>query len=243
MEIIYKCSFRSSNGFRIGKYNAETKQLSYISEKSAEIKKALPDTVAYTLSHELGRCLFLAADENGDCFLGMYRLIEGNDDKYVNAVFYDPDNPRYIAALYEYFCSHQKSASTLLLNSIQRASSGEYSQSGLEFTVQPEIIKKLLNDALSSCPEADIKKADPNSVLAFISAYNYYDFQNTIESKFNVKKMFLRENCNMDDETIVKYQPAAEKPAVPRPVVYGGGGALLAALIAFLIWLFSGGQS
>lgn len=241
MVIFYKCSFRASHGFGIGKYDTDTNQLSYISEKSAEIENALPKTVEYTLSHQLGRCLLLATDENGNYFLGVYRLIEGNDDKYVNAIFYDCDNPQYIIALYEYFCSNQKSASLRLLESIQRTGSEEYDESCLEFAVQSGIIKELLNDALPSCSERETKKTSPNSILAFITTDEYENYQIAIEDKFSVNKMFLCEKYNSDTEMITDYQLALKKFKttlfVPLPVAIGGAVAALALIIACLILL------
>ena len=241
MIIFYKCSFRASHGFGIGKYNTDTNQLSYISEKSEEIENALPKTVEYTLSHQLGRCLLLATDENGNYFLGVYRLIEGNDDKYVNAIFYDCDNPQYIIALYEYFCSNQKSSSLRLLESVQRASSVEYDKSCLEFTVRSEIIKELLNDALSSSSEKETKKIAPNSILAFITTDEYDNYQIAIEDKFSVNKMFLCEKYNTDTETITDYQLAIKnfKTSLPilLPVAISSAGVALALIIAFLILL------
>ena len=121
MIIYFKCSFRSSHGFTLSKYDSETKQLCYISEKNADTSSVIPKTIEYTLSHQLGQCVVLGTDENGNLFLGVYRLIEGNDDKYVNAVFYDKDEPKNLLALYEYFGTKHYSAVLKLLDSVERA--------------------------------------------------------------------------------------------------------------------------
>lgn len=236
MVIFYKCSFRASHGFRIGKYDTGTGQLSYVSEKSSELRKAIPDAVEYTLSNQLGRCLLLAADENGNCFLGVYGLVEGNDDKYVNAVFYDGENPRHIIALYEYFCSNQKSASVRLLESVQRTSREEYRESLLEFTIRTQIITELLHDALSSCPDkGPAGNTASNAVFAFITADKYDNHQVVIEDKFTVNRMYLCEEYNTDTETVPNYPLAIKNVRAAFPIsllfVIGGTAVVLALIL------------
>lgn len=211
MVIYYKCSFRASHGFRIGKYDLHTDTLSFVSEKSNEKSVSLPKTIEYTLSHQLERCMLLATDENGYSFLGIYGLSDGNYDKYVNVVFYDQNNPHNIFALYDYLCSNQKSTMNLILKSIQRASEEIYIKTNLEFTVQKETVKKLISNAVSSQKHYPIKKFPPNFANAFITTDEYDNCQFTIEEKFSTSKMFLCDNFNIDSNIVPNYTKAFTK--------------------------------
>lgn len=240
MIIYFKCSFRSSHGFTLSSYDTKTNQLCYLSEKSRESGNVIPKTIEYTLSHQLGRCFILATDENGDYFFGVYRLIEGNDDKYVNAVFYDNKRPQNIITIYEYFCNNQKKATTAILDSIKRANLEEYAYSNLEYIVRKDVIKNLFSGMFSDLSEKNFKMADPNSVLAFITTDEYSDYQITIEDKFSTAQMFLCEKYNANDENVANYQQAIKQmyklfSSVKLPVVIGGGIGLIIILLILLL--------
>ncbi|MEE5993315.1 MAG: hypothetical protein V3G42_08745 [Oscillospiraceae bacterium] len=242
MIIFYKCSFRSSHGFRIGKYHPDTGELVYISEKSDEIINAIPKTIEYTLSNQLGKCFLLATDEHGKVFFGAYRLVEGNDDKYVNAVFYAPETPEKILNIYEYFCQHPPSAVQMMLDSIRRAEPHETQYRDIGFVVQPEILSQFLENMDSSKIDGILTIPEPNAIVAFITEDSYEDYQITLESGFSVnpKKMFLCEKYHPENETIEQYQLAKRaffKPAVmiAPPVMVGGIAGLIVILILLLL--------
>lgn len=243
MIIYYKCSFRAGHGFKIGKYDTDSKKLSYISEKSGEIKKALPERIEYTLSNQLGHCLIFATDENGNYFLGVYRLIEGNDDKYVNAVFFDSENPQNMVALYKYFCQNSQQVEESILNSIQRADEKYYQETYLEFKVKEEVISNLLENIRKENVKQKIKRVDPDLLLAFITSDQYQDYQITLEDKFSVDKMFLYEDYKVNKkEEIENYQVVEEylfkdsvsvmSSEVAAAIWYGALAGLM-----FLLWI------
>lgn len=241
MVIFFKCSFRSSHGFSLSRYDVNNKKLSYLSEKSNSLNGMIPKTIEYTLSHQLGRCLVLATDENGSYFFGVYRLIEGNDDKYVNAVFYAPDDPQRILNLYDYFCNHQRSASLLLLKSVMRADETTYATTNLEYEIEKNIISNLISHSDYS-ELKEYKKYPPNELLAFITTDEYVDYQIALEKKFNKEKMFLCEHFDANLDVIVNYQLANKniyKPSfpIPIPLAIGGGIGLLGAIVAIIILL------
>ena len=209
MKIFYRCSFTSSGGFRSGKYDTDEKKLSYISEKSGvntEISKKIQDIFGI----QLERCLLFATDESGHYFLGVYRLEEVSHHKYkyVNAVFYAPDSPEQIFKAYEYFCTHQNSASQMLLDSIHRVELSE----NLEFVVVPEKIDELLKQITAQNLSENFKSKSfaPNSIIAFITPYTYDDFENNLRELFNMDrdKMIICENCNLENEMVGNYQLA-----------------------------------
>ena len=147
MIVYFKCSFRSSHGFTMSRYDIENKQLSFLSEKSSSSDNLISKTAEYTLSHELGRCLVLATDENGHYFFGIYRLIEGNDDKYVNAVFYDNSDQNRILSLYDYFCNNQYDATKQLMNSVMRIKETSYNDTNLEYSIDSHQIDFIVSNA------------------------------------------------------------------------------------------------
>lgn len=235
MIVYFKCSFRSSHGFAMSMYDVDCKQLNFLSEKSNASDNLIPKTIYYTLSHQLGRCLILATDENGHYFFGVYSLIEGNDDKYVNAVFYDNDNQNKIIALYNYFCNNQYVATKQLIKSVVRVDEVLYNASNLEYSIDSRIIDSIVSNA--NAVSKGIKACSPNSLLAFITTDKYSDYQIVLEEKFNVKKLFLFEKYDVNDNQIPNYQCATKKP-IPLPLAIGGGLGIISLVIALVILFY-----
>ena len=248
MLIFFKCSFTSSKGFKIGKYDTHTQMLSFVSEKSGE-NSEMPKKIKYTLSNELGRSLLLATDEKGDYFFGAYRIVEGTegvDAKYVNAVFYDPQSPENIFRIYDYFGTHQKTASQILLDSIRRKDS-LVSELELEFTVVTDEINKLLDCLSKDFPPVPAKTTSPNTIIAFITTGKLTDFQTNLEKFSFDEKMVLCENYHTQNQEIQNYQLAIPKntaipltaitSAIPLPVKIGIF-AVVAIFIVVLVSLF-----
>lgn len=244
MVIFFKCSFRSSHGFSMGKYDVDSMLLKHISEKDSNSSSLIPKTIEYTLSHQLGRCLILATDENGHYFFGVYRLIEGNDDKYVNAVFYAPEDPQRILNLYDYFCSNHKSSSLMLLRSVTRVDDTTYVASRLEYTIDNNTIRNLIYNSNydSSSNAKEYKRYPPNALLAFITTDEYADYQIALEDKFSTNKMFLCEHSDANLEKIANYQLVNKYVykssfPIPIPLAIGGSVGLIGVIVAILILL------
>lgn len=224
----------------MSRYDTDRNELSFLSEKSNNSNGSIPKTIEYTLSHQLGRCLILATDENGSYFLGVYRLIEGNDDKYVNAVFYDPDNPRRIMSLYNYFCENQKSAVRKLLNAILRTE--DAASTNLEYKIREDELQCILSGADMYVSAKEIKACSSNLLLSFITADEYADYQITLGEKFNTTKMFRCEHFDVNSEKIIDYQLAtksfyATSFPVPIPLAIGGGIGIIGIIVLLLILL------
>ena len=240
MVIFFKCSFRSSHGYKLSSYNVNRQDLIYLSEKSNSLNGFIPKTIEYTLSNELGRCLVLATDENSSYFLGVLGLVEGNDDKYVNAVFYDSDNPQRIIALYDYFCNNQFIATKKLLNAVLRSNNVDYSTSELEYTISNEKIRQILSEAELNVSTKVIRTCSSNILLSFVTTDEYNDYQIALEEKFNTSKMFRCEHYNTNSNNIVNYQLATKnvyESSFPIPLAIGGGIGVIGAIIALLIFL------
>lgn len=201
-----KCSFIASKGFHISLYDEFDKSLKFISEQDDNQNNLLPTTIKYTLSNQLGRCLFLASDENGKLFFAVFGLIEGNCEKYVNAVFYEPENPQRILALYYYFCNNQYSGTRELLKCVSRIDVHNDNGLELEYTVDGDMLNSIIQNSDMYYNSKECKSYSPNSVFAFITNYEYVDYQIAIEEKFKVKNMFTCENYNMEFETVDGYQ-------------------------------------
>lgn len=235
MIVYFKWSFRSSHGFAMSMYDVDCKQLNFLSEKSNASDNLIPKTIYYTLSHQLGRCLILATDENGHYFFGVYELIEGNDDKYVNAVFYDNNNQNKILALYDYFCNNQYDATEQLIKSVVRVDEALYKTSNLEYSIDSHIIDSIVYNA--NAVSKKIKACSPDSLLAFITTDEYSDYQIVLEEKFNVKKLFLLEKYNINDNQIPDYQCATKK-SIPLTLTIGGVLGIIILIVALVIWFY-----
>lgn len=224
----------------MGRYDIDTKQLNFLSEKRNDSDNLIPKTVEYTLSRQLGRCLVLATDENGYYFFGVYRLTEGNDDKYVNAVFYDINNQNKIIALYNYFCSTQCDATKKLISSVMRVESTLYNDSNLEYEIDSEVIDFIVSNTNVNADNRKMKHCPPNSLLAFITTDKYNDYQIILEEKFNVKKPFQYEKLDINDNQIRNYHRATKnvyKDLLPFsiPLLLAIGGIGIIGLIVTLI--------
>lgn len=142
MDIFYRCSFKSSNGYKMAKYDTASHFLCFIDENDSGDKKGMSDTICDTLYNELGRSMILASDEHGKLFLGIYKLIEGDYDKYVNVVFTDDDKGK----IFQVFCLFRSKycmANECLLNTVKRIPPDE---NGLEFSIDEKAMEYLLQE-------------------------------------------------------------------------------------------------
>lgn len=194
MKIFYRCSFRASHGFKNGMYDTESKSLVFLSEKDKESNSIISKAVKYTLSHQFGRSLLLAADENKHLFFGVYELIEGDDDKYVNAVFTDPDDQKRVIAIYRMFCDKPQKSIDILINSVYRGTPQEYAKSGLEFKIDHKQILSLIKMSADYKTDKGPKSPRPYSMLSYITEDTFDDHRNMITPRFYGKKMMLIEN-------------------------------------------------
>ena len=66
MRIFYKCSFKSSGGYKLACYDYDLDELHYIPEDDNIYKEKISKTVLSTFNYGLGRSMVLASDEVGD---------------------------------------------------------------------------------------------------------------------------------------------------------------------------------
>ncbi len=207
MIIYFKCSFKLSRGYKIGKYTVEKDSLEYVSEQSAYVS-SVPEAVNNILSMQLSRSIMLLTDENGNIFLSVLRLIEGDDEKYVNAVFYSPEDPERIIALYEYFCNNQTQASAFLLNSVGRIEAVE----NLEYTIRNNCISDLLSKSeIYYSNKRKPNQIAPNSLISFISVDDFSDSELLLEDKFSTKKTYCINNFDFSKNEIDNYKNSIKK--------------------------------
>ncbi len=191
MQIFYNCSFKSSNGFRMVNYEYGENRVTCLDEK-ADREKFSPSVLS-TLRYGLGRSMLLAIDETGCCFLGIYNLISGNYDKYVNAVFWDFDREK-ILKLFFLFCYRYQDAKNMLQNTIERIPPDE---NGLEYCVIKSEVENLIK--LSANEEVALDFGNTKSrLLAFITEESCSDYLSRIEEYCNlsVKNAFLADNVS-----------------------------------------------
>lgn len=157
---------------------------------------------------QLSRSIMLLTDENGNIFLSVLRLIEGDDEKYVNAVFYSPEDPERIIALYEYFCNNQTRASALLLNSVGRIEAVE----NLEYTIRNYCISDLLsNSEIYYSNKRKLNQIAPNTLISFISVDDFSDSELLLEDKFSTKKTYCINNFDFSKNEIDNYKNSIKK--------------------------------
>lgn len=194
MNIFYKCSFKSSNGYKVAKCSTDTYSLILLNESKHGTREEFPETIRSTLFYNLGRSMVLATDEKGDYFLGVYNLIEGDYEKYVNVIFTDPDYMK-IARLFSFLCKLYKDGKIKLQKTIKRISPRE---DGLEYEVVREEIDKLIK--VTENESVIIEKCSkPRKLIAFVTEDSYMDYYEK-----------LVENCKLDvKDAVVKEQENA----------------------------------
>lgn len=220
MKIFYRCSFRASHGFKNGMYDTVSKSLIFLSEKDKENNPVLPKAVQYTLSHQFGRSLLLAADENKHLFFGVYELIEGDDDKYVNAVFTDPDDQKRIIAMYRLFCAKPQESIDILIDSVYRGTPQEYAKSGLEFKIDHKQILSLIKLSADYITDKGSKSPRPYSILSYITEDTFDSHRNMITPRFTGKGIMLIENHVTNQPVIDKRFSSESECAFFRCIKY-----------------------
>lgn len=208
MYIFYKCSFKSSNGYKVAKCSTDTYSLILLDEKK-ENSEEISKTIMTTLNYSLGRSMVLAIDENGDYFLGVYNLVEGDSEKCVSAIFSDPDYMK-ILKLFIFLCKHYKEGKSKLLKTITRISPRE---DGLEYMAVSEEIDRLIQAGEKESITSETY-SKPRKLIAFITEDNYKDYYEKLmeNCKLEVKDAVIMEQENSDAETInLQLEPAVEQ--------------------------------
>lgn len=164
MHIYYRCSFRSSDGYKTADYQDDVDQLIPVDGSHTLSQEKMSKTIYSTLCYALGRSMVLASDELGNYFFGVYNLIEGDYDKYVNAVFTDTDREK-ICRLFVLFCDSYQKANQMLLNTINRIPMDQY---GLEFSVSKKDLEILIQ-ASNGAASRMVTKQQKNQLFAFIT--------------------------------------------------------------------------
>lgn len=231
MDIILKCSFKNSNGFKISKYDVSSGELEFLPENAGGTGSQIPRTIMYTLNYQLGHCIILATDENGHLFLGIYRLVEGNDEKYVNAIFYAPDEQYKIIDLYNLFCSQQASFSNKLLSSVVRVDNIS-DESKLQYTVDHEIIDEMFVN-VGNAKKNGIMKIPNNQLLAFFSVEEFDSYKSVLDDKFQYGKNFIYRQFDPSKEVMDKHNivPNNSKPNMVFIIVI----IILIIILVFLV--------
>ena len=207
MMIYFKCSFKSSNGFKIGKYNPQDDSLVYVRESKEELKEAgIPDAVEFTLKNQI-RGTLLATDENGQFFFGVYRLIEEDDDKFVSAVFCS-ENQETAFQLYQLFCKNYAQKNIQLLDCVNRKKIDMLDKDALEFQIDAKKLSGLLQEAKQERIHLPEITVIPDAILAFITENTLADYRLTLGTGFYTEKIFLCEHITPEQPSVVGYEQA-----------------------------------
>lgn len=198
MRIFYKCSFKSSGGYKLACYYYDLNELHYIPEDDDIYKEKISKTVLSTFNYGLGRSMVLASDEAGDCFLGIYGLSEEDSGKYVNAVFMD--NNINIFHLFNLFCMQYNQSGIILKNTVKRKTPDE---NGLEFFIVKEEVDRLLEAAAKTGLKFDIRSGN-NKLFAFITEENYSDYIGRISHNclLDTRNAILKGNITYNQECL-----------------------------------------
>lgn len=201
MNIFYKCSFKSSNGYKIVKYNVDTCSLTILDERKTRDIEKYPKAIMATLNYNLGRSMIMATDEKGDYFLGLYNLVDDNFEKYVNIIFTDSDYAK-IVKLFQFLCNHYKEGKDLLLDTIHRIVPRKVTDE-LEYTVIREKIKQLIN--VTKNEDILITKCSKiRKLMVFVTEDNYSDYHEKLVNncKLNIKDVIIKEQVKSNDNNL-----------------------------------------
>lgn len=199
MHIFYKCSFKSSDGYKVAKYDGYSESLMYINEGIQYDRQEIPEVLQDTFLYSLGRSMLVATDENGQYFLGVYNLIEGNYDKYVNIIFTDVDSVK-IMQLFSLLCRRYDECIKIMKNMVVRISPRE---DGLEFDIVKENVQWLLQEAMHEKIGARVKNQD-RKLIAFVTEEEsgYYLERLKENCKLDIKQSTIRENIMHNQSSV-----------------------------------------
>ncbi len=199
MRIFYKCSFKSSGGYKLACYDYDLDELHYIPEDDNIYKEKISKTVLSTFNYGLGRSMVLASDEAGGCFFGIYGLSEEDSGKYINAVFMDKENIN-IFYLFNLFCIQYNQSGIILKNTVKRKTADE---NGLEFFIVKEEIQRLLEAAAGTGLKFNIRNSN-NKLFAFITEENYSDYITKISQNclLDTRNAILKGNITHNQECL-----------------------------------------
>lgn len=189
MRIYFKCSFKKSRlGYRVSVYDSKTgHQIATDSDLEQEIYKNSICKKIY--NYEIGKTIFLATDQNGDMFLAVLGLVEGQFDRYVNAIFCDTD-ANNIYKLFLTFCSDYENACKTLLDSMQRNDDGD-----IGYRIDDSMIRKLCHEAENGEPEINIPQQSKEKLIALISEDDTTYYETELKRFFENQDF---EKCQLD---------------------------------------------
>lgn len=178
MKIYFKCSFKNSKlGYRVSAYDLKTgKQTAIDDDPEKELYKKSACRKIY--NYEIGKTMFLAANENGDLFLAVLGLVEGKFDKYVNAIFCDTDAD-LIYKMFLAFSMDYHQACKILLDCVQRNDEGN-----IGYNIDETVIQKLVHIAKGQEFGFSITGQPENTLLAFVSEDDVTDYELEIQRLF-----------------------------------------------------------
>lgn len=238
MTIYYKCSFRSSHGYKIGKYDTDSKTLTYIPEQDSIISSTMPMAIFYALQNRLSYGVFLATDENGVPFLGVFEQIADDYSKYVNAVFRDSKDPSRILKLFQCIINDWTRTLDNIKASVMRADGKPGDLQSLEYQIDAERIDRLLRKA-AACQAWSSGPHMPNSALALITEGDFADHRAAVESHFQTSHMKLVDHIGDRHAEIMKLTPANSKTLFGRRIVVVILIVIIIAILALLCSIFS----
>lgn len=233
MTIYYKCSFRSSHGYKIGKYDIDSKTLTYIPEQDSNISSTMPMAIFYALQNRLSYGVFLATDENGAPFLGVFEQIADDYSKYVNAVFYDIENPSRILKLFQCIISDWTWALDNIKASVVRVDGKPVDLQSLEYQIDAERIDILLRQS-EFCQVWISGPYTPNSALALITEGDFSDHRVAVEEHFQTSRMKLVDHIGDRHAEIMELTPANSKTMFGRRIVIVILIVIIIAILALL---------
>ncbi|WP_024858696.1 hypothetical protein [Ruminococcus albus] len=230
----YKCSFRSSYGYRTVKYD-------FSNNKSVAVNDdEIPEAIYSLLNIEQKHNMILATDGNGIPLLGVFGMEDENDEKYVNAVFFDPNNAETIISLYHSFSKNYYGSIQAVIQSVERLSC-EDQQSGLEYRITPDCFFTGIEIDVSEKESMHMNTMPSKQLVAFVSDDSFDDYKLQIERCFSVQSVCAFNHISVKSGQIDGYEMALlslykrSKKTVSSVMVIGLIVVIICVLITLLV--------
>ena len=236
MIVFYKCSFRSSYGYRTAKFDMSSQKTIAVNDSE------IPEAISFLLNTELNHNMVLATDENGFPFLGVFGMEDEECEKYINAVFIDPNDPHSILSLYHSFSQNYHSCIQSVVQSVERLT-GIDPISGLEYRIVPFSIPNEIQTSDSSRNQLSLKALPCKQLFVFVSEDTYDDYKPQIERYFSVQSVHQFNHVSARNRKIDGYEATLslfEKKHRSWSTLLLGIGifAVVLCLIVILLFIF-----
>ncbi|WP_043537882.1 hypothetical protein [Ruminococcus albus] len=185
MVLYSKCSFRSGNGYQMGMCSMDSDCAATLHPLS---NQPLPQPIDFLFNTDFSNTVILASSDDKNClFLAVMGIVDADNEKYINVVISDPQNPDNIINLFSQFTNHYGKSLVTLTDCFERTQYDDSLLGTLDYSINANNLRILRS---FSCPDKNVQSKyyiPLNTIFAFITEHKYSDYQQRISLFFSIR--------------------------------------------------------